>query len=190
MGNNLIGLCGYAGSGKSEFAMELWRLSGTFTIKSYSRKLKEVAGILTGLEPDDFEIQDVKAQRMPDMWTDILSGHTPTYREFLQKLGTDVMRDHLHKDIWVNALFSEWNQWGSEGRIPKWIIADVRFPNEAQAIRDRGGVLVRMERGKPVNNHISEIGLDDYYFDFIVDNTGDMDMLKKHAKHFYETVMI
>ena len=60
-----------------------------------------------------------------------------------------------------------------------WIITDVRFPNEAQAIKDRGGILIRINRDNgtraiDVNAHLSETALDDYDgFDYVIDNDSD-----------------
>ena len=78
-----------------------------------------------------------------------------TPRKLLQLLGTECGRDIIHPNIWVNALFADYklskplglegHDW-SEGNLPKWIITDVRFPNEAQAIKDRGGIVIRVNR--------------------------------------------
>jgi len=87
-----------------------------------------------------------------------------TPRKLLQFLGTDCGRDIIHPNIWVNALFADYklskplglegHDW-SKGNLPKWIITDVRFPNEAQAVKDRGGIVIRVNRSK--NKHfISE----------------------------------
>ena len=74
---------------------------------------------------------------------------------------------------------------------PNWIITDTRFPNEAQAIKDRGGIIIRIDRPgvKPINNHPSEIGLDDWKFDYKIANASDLFSLRftvedilKHAK--------
>ncbi len=42
------------------------------------------------------------------------------------------------------------------------VVSDMRYRNEAQAIRHRGGVLIRIERPGvgPINDHISEHDLD------------------------------
>lgn len=77
-----------------------------------------------------------------------------TPRKLLQLLGTECGRQIIHPNIWVNALFADYKgidnplekghpeEWGK----PNWIITDVRFPNEAQAIKDRGGVVIRVNR--------------------------------------------
>jgi hypothetical protein len=53
------------------------------------------------------------------------------------------------------------------------VITDVRFINEARAIRKRGGLLVRIERTDydVVDNHVSETELDGWTYDAVVYNT-------------------
>ena len=77
-----------------------------------------------------------------------------TPRLLLQLLGTDCGRDIIHPSIWVNALFTDYRcPIDERANIPdwesKWIVTDVRFENEAQAIKDRGGIIIRVER--PIN---------------------------------------
>jgi len=93
-----------------------------------------------------------------------------TYRELLQKLGTDALRDNLHYNVWVNALFADYSV------HEDWIITDVRFPNEAKAIKDRGGKIIRVDRPfyKPINNHPSEVSLDNWEFDYKIGNVSDL----------------
>lgn len=78
-------------------------------------------------------------------------------------------------------LFGEW--W------PYWIITDVRFPNEAQAIKDRGGVVVRVERKIHIGNikpfqiaHQSETSLDKWEFDYRIDNGGTKEQLVEKVR--------
>lgn len=82
--------------------------------------------------------------------------HTP--RTILQLLGTECGREIIHPNIWVNATFAEYKpqhfrtvkHQGSFVEhlttMPNWILSDVRFPNEAEAIKDRNGILIRVER--------------------------------------------
>lgn len=83
-------------------------------------------------------------------------------RELLQKLGTEAMRDGLHENVWVNALFADYtlNQvWktarelnsevaSSVEEYPNWIITDMRFPNEMEAVKERNGITIRVIRYK------------------------------------------
>lgn len=128
----------------------------------------------------------------PRLKTDIRE-HQMTVREFLQKLGTEGLRTGLHKNIWVNALFADYKLWkpkmDMEPVLPSWIITDMRFPNEAQAVKDRGGITVRIDRpGNPtkVNGHASESALDDWNFDIRVVNNGKLD---ESFTHCAETIL-
>ena len=70
-------------------------------IKKFAGKLKTIGSILTGIPVEKFEDQEFKKQQMPTGWG-------MTYREFLQKLGTEGMRVGVHTNVWVNALFSDY----------------------------------------------------------------------------------
>lgn len=125
-----------------------------------------------------------------------------TVREFLQKLGTEACRDQIHQDFWVNALMSEYKgvQWGGRSvkdkngipydyetywDFPKWIITDLRFPNEYKSIKDKGGICIKINRpGLTKSNHSSETSLDNHEFDFVIDNNGDLEHLSLEVKKF------
>lgn len=122
-------------------------------------------------------------------------GKLMTVRDFLQKLGTDACRNGLHTNTWVNALMADYKPQpnravadflAAEGlpqsmnagkeEYPNWIITDTRFPNEAQAIKDAGGIVIRVDRPgvKPVNPHPSETALDNWDFDYKIMNGSDL----------------
>ena len=100
-----------------------------------------------------------------------------TPRKLLQLLGTECGRQIIHPNIWVNALFADYDT--SSNYDSNWIITDVRFPNEVQAIKDKGGIVIKINRDSDVvDNHSSETALDNYDgFDFVVDNNGSIDAL-------------
>lgn len=195
----IIGLSGYAKSGKdtvAEIIQDLTKVSApglsysnTWEIKKFSGKLKAIASILTGIPIDMFEDQDFKMSYLGDEWSypvDIPDHGNEMWdmsvREFLQRLGTDAVRNGLHYNAWVNALMADYKSAKlSEYNPSKWIITDVRFPNEAQAIKDKGGVIVRITRPgiKPVNAHPSETALDNWKFDFGIGNVSDLVSLRQ-----------
>jgi len=98
-----------------------------------------------------------------------------TPRKILQILGTEAGRDLIHPQIWVNCLFADLHE------NSNWLITDVRFPNEAKAIKDNGGILIRINRkSDKISNHPSETSLDNYSdWDFIVDNIYDLNYLEQ-----------
>jgi hypothetical protein len=197
----IIGISGYAGSGKDTAAAIIKRIDNTWEVRKFAHKLKVVAEILTGIPCEDLNRQDVKESNLPDMWDvwgykgrndgdavfPVYTGEpyrrSMTAREFLQKLGTDAIRNGLHEDAWVNALMSEYNS------QCKWIITDVRFPNEYDAICRAGGVMVRINRGSPVNNHPSETALDRYEYQYVIDNNGSMAEFEEKVEYFYDNIL-
>jgi hypothetical protein len=76
-------------------------------IKKYAGKLKEIACILTGCTLEQLENQEFKKLQIGSDWG-------MTYRELLQKLGTEAMRNGLHENVWVNALYADY-----KGKISK-----------------------------------------------------------------------
>lgn len=124
-----------------------------------------------------------------------------TPRMLLQRIGTDLFRNQLLQNIWVNATLADYkkvakpqlNVGMTTGNIgaeyPNIIITDVRFPNEVKAIKDKGGIVIRIESDyvyydnsliyalRNASNeieHESETALDDYEFDVIVNNNGNI----------------
>lgn len=107
-----------------------------------------------------------------------------TAREFMQYLGTDVMRK-MYEPVWVNSCIKKIQREQSALAI----IADVRFPNEAKAIEQAGGKVVRLTREVHEDNHSSEVALDDYPFtDYIDNKIESIDVLMVKVKEFYRNL--
>jgi hypothetical protein len=102
-----------------------------------------------------------------------LKERSPDVRGLLQRFGTEVGREMFSEDFWVDYALNS---------IPdgaKAVIADVRYPNEAAAIRKLGGKVIRVQRDGVVaaNEHPSESALNDYEFDVVLNNNRDIDGL-------------
>lgn len=197
--NMIIALSGYARSGKDTVAEIITRHNPIWKVKKFSGKLKEIASILTGIPPSMFEDQKFKEQVLHgwerkrwegrlksngEVHADYYTQET-TVRDFLQRLGTDAIRDGLHENAWVNALFSEYYN------TDNWIITDCRFPNEYEAIKNWGGVVVRVVRPDvtPVNAHVSETALDSHVFDYTIVNQGTLEDLEEMTLMVYENII-
>ena len=170
-------------------------------IKKWAGKLKDIASLLTGIPVESFEDQEFKKTLLGPEWgtvtlnplnsipvfSDIQFNSLMSVREFLQKLGTDAIRDGLHTNAWVNALMAGYKPGPfypdvaieKHAKLPNWIITDTRFPNEAQAIKDKDGIVIRVDRPgvKPINDHPSEVGLDHWNFDYKIANVSDLKAL-------------
>ena len=176
----IISITGKIGSGKDTIADIIMQYTPyhDWEIKKFAGKLKDIAEILSGVPKINFEDQEFKKQDMGPEWE-------MTYRDLLQKLGTEAMRNGLHKNVWVNALFSDYKgQQNADGSFshPNWLITDTRFPNELEAAKTHNGITIKIvrESGNTIGTtHASETALDDYTkWDYVVDNNGSLEDLK------------
>lgn len=130
----VIGFAGPAGSGKTT-AAEFLRRTGRHSavIMSFADPLRAMAcSLYPRLERDIARYGYVEAKQ-----------RFPYIREYLQWLGTDVVRHHLGDGVWVDALCSRVDQALTRGHSV--IIDDVRFLNEALMITDAfGGQLFKV----------------------------------------------
>lgn len=105
-----------------------------------------------------------------------------TPRLLLQEIGTDCIRNVIHPNFWVLSTIKNYN------KNKKWVITDVRFPNEARIIKENNGILIRVYRPNiPNNNHISETALDNFDFDYVIHNDKDINHLSKEIYNILKT---
>ncbi len=166
---DVIGLSGYARTGKDTAAKYLRELG--FKRVAFADTLRSAAYALNpivNVDPFDIEryfyLQDIIDEYGWDGYKN--TEFAGEIRRILQRLGTEVGRNLIGEDVWVAATFEN---------LPsdKYVVTDVRFPNEADYIRERyDGLIIRIERPGvgPINDHPSETALDDYDFDFVVHN--------------------
>lgn len=83
-----------------------------------------------------------------------------TPRKLLQLIGTEIGRNIIHPNCWLNSTFSDYLpnnlanwQIGSEREFPNWIITDMRFINEIEGIHARKGISIRVNRHLRINEH-------------------------------------
>lgn len=125
-------------------------------------------------------------------WQTAYKSHL-TYRDLLQYLGTDLLRNQLNENCWINSLFSKYklkigkfDNVAIQDSYPNWIITDCRFPNETTAVKDRGGFVIRVNRFNSnqqlFDQHPSETALDDYPFDYVINNNGTIKELIEQVK--------
>jgi len=140
----LVGLIGFAGSGKGTAADILVEKMGYHKL-SFADTLKDATAIIFGweralLEGDTKESREFR--ECPDpFWTEKF-GRPFTPREALQKMGTEAGRDVFHEDLWIYTLEHKLEKY------PNVVIADVRFQNEIAFIRKKGGSIIRVKRGE------------------------------------------
>lgn len=166
----VLGLSGWARSGKDTIADYLVETEGYVKV-SFAQPIKDA---LEALNPEiTIEGAVYTIRQMIGLGWESLKDLSPSVRPLLQRMGTEVGREMFGQDFWVEAALS---------RVPdgsKVVFADVRFPNEANAIRNLGGEIWRIERDGvgPANDHISEHALNDYKFDRLILNDSNVESL-------------
>jgi hypothetical protein len=178
----LIGLTGYASSGKDTFAKSL-KLRGGFERVGFADAVKEMALVLDPLliVPGENQNDLCYLSELVKFYGWEEAKKHESVRMYLQVLGTDAVRDIIGNDSWVRAAEAKVIGHLREGRSV--VMTDVRFENEAQFIKSYGGIMVRIEREGvgPVNGHISDTGVDMIAVDHVIFNNGSVDDLGQKA---------
>ena len=185
----IIGISGKAGSGKDtsakmlevlyanpdisyeDFANKRYKNFADIQIVHFADSLKETAQVLFRI--GEWETNTQEGKKTTINWIG------KTVRELLQGIGQG-LRDAIDPNLWVKILFANTEGWTN------YIIADVRYPNEIKAIKERNGILLRIDRkGAGAGNHSSETALDDYKeWDVHIENNNSIEDLFEAMRIF------
>ena len=157
----IVGLSGKLETGKTTAALYLERDHG-FVRRSFAAILRRYTSLIFGCTEKQLEEPGFKKKS---------SGiGSLTWRDVMIRLGTFLRS--LDSNFFVDRL-------DYSGRLVA--IDDVRFKNEAQRIKDKGGIIIRLTRPKPTDGSpdqdISETDMDDWPWDYEIDNTKDFEHL-------------
>ena len=200
----IIGVCGFIGSGKDTIADYLVGFHG-YRRDSFAGTLKDAVAAVFGWDRELLEGRTPEArawrEQVDQWWATRLNMPNLTPRWVLQYWGTEVCRKAFHDDIWIAALEARLSR-----RSDNTVISDVRFPNEITSIRNAGGKIVWVKRGKlpswcimagKANNgdvvaqtklkelgvHVSETAWVGTEFDHEIDNNGTIEELYTSIKN-------
>lgn len=209
--------------------------SVNYEIKKFADKLKDFVCMLIGCTREQLENREFKEKELGEEWNCYIFNNGKkeeltlnyniaktlsadnriisrilTPRLLLQIIGTECIRDKVHPNAWVNALFADYKYEIHRSEVPtraagfidqhvypNWIITDMRFPNEMEAVVAKGGITIRVVRPKveslvdkmrPYSDlvhygipmpeeHPSETALDDAEFDYIIENNSTIEDL-------------
>ena len=134
----VIGLIGAAGAGKSSVATHLEHehafehIALADPVFAMVVALFGEAGVGSGWATE----RVLKEQPAPILGV--------SYRRLAQTLGTEWGRHTLGADLWLRVMYHKLAQ--ARLHQADVVISDVRFPNEAAGLIDKGAVLVRIDR--------------------------------------------
>jgi hypothetical protein len=172
-------------------------------IKKFADKLKDIVCIILGCTREQLEDRDYKEKELGEEWWRYRAHDGSVYRncakqvydkkpknerlvdkltprKILQLLGTEAGRFIIHDDIWINSMFSDYKPDTSN-----WITTDTRFPNELEAVKERGGITIVVKRPETdhlAGDHASETALDNSTFDEVIVNDGSLEDLIEKVK--------
>ena len=209
----IIGVCGFIGSGKDTIADYLVNLHH-FRRESFANTLKDAVSAVFGWDRTMLEGRTKQArewrEQVDPWWAERLDIPHLTPRYILQQWGTEVCRKGFHDDIWIASLENKLRN--SRDDV---VISDCRFPNEIRAIKQAGGIVVRVVRGPepewynaavscnrgPNGNtnwalsgrrleqlgvHTSETAWVGTKFNAVLDNNGTLDDLYRQIMHLVQ----
>lgn len=176
----LIGLTGAAGSGKSTAAAVLTARCGYASIP-LADPMKQALMLWFGWSEDRVNGPSYMRNEPDVVWDGL------TARRALQALGTEFGRA-MHPDVWVRLALRTAAYCAADVVIP-----DVRFDNEALAIRAAGGKIVRITRPGvgltgAAGAHASEAGIADALVDLELPNAGALWLLEARAAKLPEVL--
>jgi len=189
----IVGICGFISSGKGTAADYLVD-NYNFKKESFANSVKDAVSVIFNWDRDLLEGQTPESRlwrETPDAyWSNMMEREfSPRYA--LQLMGTESGRNVFHQNLWVYSTFNR--------MIPgnRYVLADVRFPNEIMEIKKNGGSVIRIKKGpEPVwytaaeednihstNNmetHFSQIHYSEWAwigqeFDYVIENNGTLE---------------
>ena len=170
----IIGISGKKRSGKDTLYSFISAFLKNYKIGkiAFADALKEEVALATGVK------------------TSFIEEEKETFRTILQWWGTDFRRKFNGDDYWIKKLLDKI----SRSDLDVVIITDVRFKNEADILKECGAFLVRINRTFTHNQttidlHPSEIDLDNYKFNLVIDNSGTLLDLKSSALEIAKIVL-
>lgn len=159
----LIGLVGYAGVGK-DTAAQILVDDFNYVRIGFADPLKEILTTI-GWDGD-------KSDKPSCSCCGMLQG-----RALLQAAGTEGVRRVLGTNIWTDHLKSVLSDTSK-----MYVISDVRFNDEALALKDLGAILIRVTRSSqpPALGHASETDVDRISVDAFVPNEASVEELRQN----------
>ena len=150
----IIGISGFQSSGKDTIADYLVKEHG-FVKLSFASALKDIVAIIFGWSRERLEglkVEDRQwREEIDPKWAKLLNIPCLTPRYVLQYLGTEVFRNHFHKDIWTKIVENQLSFYENV------VVSDCRFANEIEMIKQNGGKIIQVHRDDHVLKHPSEL---------------------------------
>lgn len=201
----IIGIFGFIGSGKNTVADYL-QTRHSFKQMSWASSLKDTVSSVFNwdrqlLEGLTSEARDWRERE--DQWWSNRLGRKISPRIILQEWGTEVCRNHFHRDIWIASLENK-----IRNQTSNIVISDCRFANEQEAIKNLGGITIRVTRNpEPEWVKLAQVNFEEFLkqntlvhsseyssvnlkYDHILDNNGTLEELQEKVNSLVEYLQV
>jgi len=172
MNKFIIGLSGWARSGKDSVG-DVLQGEHEFARRAFADPMRDSMYKLNPLVTIVMDAPMLRLQDAVDGYGWDWAKENTDARRLLQIYGTEIGREMFGENFWVDQAFK-----GLE-ELRQIVFTDTRFPNEAQRVKDSGGTVWRITRPgvEAANDHASEHALDDWNFDYHINNNGTLEDL-------------
>ena len=141
---NLVGFVGFQNCGKNTAALVLEELG--YKQISFADSLKDCLSVifqwnrdmLNGITPESRAWRE----QIDVWWAERLGIPDFTPRMAMQQVGTNSLRQHFHPDIWISSVEKKMECGGGN-----FVFTDLRYPNEIDLVRRKGGKIIRIKKG-------------------------------------------
>jgi hypothetical protein len=168
----LVGITGRKYNGKDTVADYLCKFHGYIKL-SFAGPIKQICKILFGFSEE--QLYGSLKETIDDRW-----GQSP--RKLMQYIGTEVL-PNIGENFWVKCLMEQVNDIIKNNPDARIVIADVRFPNEVEAITNSPFNNVTLRVTRPSINinvtdcHESELLIETLNVDADIINDSDLQTL-------------
>jgi cytidylate kinase len=176
----IVGIAGYAGSGKTTVARHLVDSLG-YTRLSFATPIRQA---LMAMGVHESYLTDHKHIEIPRI------GHTARY--LMQTLGTEWARATVNRNFWLYLMDNAITTQPIGNNI---VVDDVRFDNEADYLRRKNGIIINLVRGNTQldpysTDHASEEGISSELVNYNIENDGSVAaVVKEMEKIICRTVL-
>jgi hypothetical protein len=175
-----VAICGYKGSGKDFVANVLinWARQHNF----YGRKAA-FADPIKWVIMDAFDLnEELEYDNFKRSSVQLSSGKVIPGRDILRSIGM-TMRS-FNQDEFVKRMDKYIKTINPPHELePIVVITDLRFKNEVKWAKENHIPIIKVKRNTAVfDGHVSEMEIDDFLCDYIVDNNRDPEQTEDHVK--------
>lgn len=177
----IIGISGKMNAGKNTVGNLIAEIhhSKPVYLVSFAGLLKQICALMLDVPLETMEDRSFKNTKLAECFGN------KTVRELMQFIGNS-FRHGLSDNIWIDYLLNKIH----DDNNTIYVITDVRFKNEYNAILKRGGEVIRVVRPDTDSDmDESEVDLDDVKFSYVVRNNCDMKTLKVKVRKVVRTIL-